>query len=87
MILEHRTTTSFWECYWQLPEGMRDRAEKQFALLHEHPNHPSVQLKPVGAFWSARVTDSHRALAFREGSCFTWFWVGPHDEYERLLRG
>jgi len=87
VIFEHRTTASFWEWYHQLPEGLRDRAEKQFALLHESPSHPSLQLKPVGEFWSARVTDSHRALAVREGNEFTWFWVGSHDEYERLLKG
>jgi hypothetical protein len=26
-------------------------------------------------------------LAVREGNAFTWFWIGPHDEYERILNG
>lgn len=73
MIFEHRTTASFWAFYNQHSESLRDRADKQFALLSENPNHPSVQLKPAGAFWSARVTDSHRTLALREGDVFTWF--------------
>ena len=32
----------------------------------------------------------HRCLsrvAVREGNTFTWFWIGPHDEYERILKG
>jgi hypothetical protein len=37
--------------------------------------------------WSARVTDAYRVLAVREGSVFYWFWIGPHDEYERLIDG
>ena len=49
--------------------------------------HPSIHLKPLGEFWSARVTDACRALAVREGNVFTWFWIGSHDEYEQLLRG
>jgi len=35
--------------------------------------------------WSARVTNSFRALAIREGDVFIWFWIGPHDEYMRML--
>jgi len=43
-------------------------------------------LKPVGVFWSVRVTDAYRALSIREANVFTWFWIGPHDEYMRLLK-
>jgi hypothetical protein len=43
-------------------------------------------LKPAGEFWSARVTDAYRVLGFREENAFTWFWIGPHDEYLRLLK-
>lgn len=68
-----------------MPEELRERADKQFALLNEDPGHSSIQLKPVGEFWSARVSDAYRALALREGSILTWFWIGPHDEYERLI--
>lgn len=41
----------------------------------------------MGEFWSARVNDAYRALAVREGNIFTWFWIGTHDEYERMLNG
>ena len=85
MIFHHQTAGSFWECYYRLPEELRERADKQFALLDENPSHPSVQLKPVGEFWSARVSDAYRALALREGRTFTWFWIGAHDEYERFI--
>ena len=87
MIFDHRTSASFWECYNQLPESLQQRADKQFVLLSEAPNHPSIQLKPVGDFWSARVSDAYRALALREENVFTWFWIGPHDEYARILMG
>ena len=35
------------------------------------------------------VGTSHRfgsCLAVRQENTFVWFWVGTHDEYERLLR-
>jgi hypothetical protein len=71
VIFVHRTTASFWDSYNRLPDDLRDRADKQFELLSEAPNHPSVQLKPVGGCWSARVTDAYRVLALREGNVFT----------------
>jgi hypothetical protein len=32
-------------------------------LLKENPRHPSLHLKKVGRFWSARVGSRYRALA------------------------
>ena len=49
------------------------------------PTHPSLHLKPVGGLWSVRINEAYRALAVREGDVFYWFWVGPHDQYERLI--
>ena len=68
-------------------DGRSETADKQFALFRKNPSHPSLNLKPVGDFWSVRVTQSYRALAFREGPSFYWFWIGGHDEYERLIKG
>jgi hypothetical protein len=28
----------------------------------------------------------HRALAFDLGEEWVWFWIGPHDTYEQLIR-
>ena len=86
MIFQSKTLPAFWDRYNDLPEDIQRRADKQFTLFAANPKHSSIQLKPVGEFWSARVTDAYRALAFREENVFTWFWIGPHDEYLRLLK-
>jgi hypothetical protein len=88
VIVQSKTLPEFWDRYDSLPEDIQRRADKQFALFSENPAHPSIhlKLKPVGSFWSARVTEAYRALGVREGDVFTWFWIGPHDEYERLIR-
>jgi hypothetical protein len=44
-----------------------------------------VRLKVVGPYWAVRVSRGYRALATRKDNDFYWFWIGPHDEYERLL--
>jgi hypothetical protein len=32
-----------------------------------------------------RVTLGYRALGLLEGEEVTWFWIGAHAEYDRLL--
>ncbi len=32
-----------------------------------------------------QVGRQYRALALREADTVKWFWVGPHDEYMKLL--
>jgi hypothetical protein len=46
-----------------LPEAVRKLADKNFQLLREDPNHPSLNFKKVGRFRSARVGLHFRALA------------------------
>jgi hypothetical protein len=44
-----------------------------------------LHFKRVGRLWSVRVGLGHRALAVDGPDGLVWFWIGPHDEYERLL--
>ena len=49
------------------------------------PRHPSIQLKKVGRFWSARIGDSYRAVAVEYDGGLLWFWIGGHVEYDNLI--
>jgi hypothetical protein len=46
----------------------------------------SLHFKPVGKFWSVRVGVAYRAIAVPDGEDYIWVWIGPHDEYDRLVR-
>ena len=86
----HHATARFWEAYEDLPADIRERADKQFALLKANEQHPSVQFKKVGdrqgvEVWSARVTLNYRALALRRADGFLWFWIGDHKGYDSLV--
>jgi hypothetical protein len=39
----------------------------------------------VGHVWSVRVGGGYIAMALLDDDVFYWFWIGTHDEYERLL--
>jgi hypothetical protein len=82
----HFASPEFWFHYRQLPDAVRDLADKNFALLRADPHHPSLRLRPVGAFWSARVGLHYRALARNRDDGLVWFWIGHHSQYDLLLR-
>ena len=84
--MNHFTRPSFWKFYGELPPEIQALADKNYALLLENPRHPSLHLKQIRRFWSVRVGDNHRALGLDSPSGIVWFWLGQHDEYEKLLR-
>lgn len=84
--MKHRAHADFWFHYRQLSPHIRSLADKNFELLKANPRHGSLQLKKVASdVYSVRVGLEHRALAFDRGSHLVWFWIGSHDEYERLI--
>ena len=83
----HKTTSKFWKRYYELPDSTRKLADKNFSLLKDNPNHPSLHFKKIGVLHSARVGSNFRALAVVREYGYLWFWIGPHDEYDKILVG
>jgi hypothetical protein len=79
----------FWKFYDRLsPDAQRD-ADQAYLLWQSNPYHPSLQFKrvdPQDPIYSVRVGRGYRALGWLESGAITWFWIGNHDEYLRLLR-
>jgi hypothetical protein len=84
--MRHLASPKFWEAYEKLPERVRELADKNYALLKQNPQHPSLQFKKVGRFWSVRVGLRYRALAVEVDGDLVWFWIGSHADYDTLLR-
>ncbi len=87
--MTHRATAGFWERFERLPEPVQRLARKNHRLLEEDSRHPSLHFKKlVGTsplLWSVRVGRDYRALALEDGGDVFWFWIGPHDEYDRII--
>ena len=83
----YKTTSKFWDYYRKLPREIQNRADKQFELLKQNPDHPSLMLKKTqrGDYWSARVNDDYRALAIEHEGVLTWVWIGKHGAYDRRI--
>jgi len=89
-VIVHRASADFWKDYGALPAEIRGRADKQFALLKDNPQHPSLRFKKIGdredhEVWSARITLKYRALALKLPQEFLWFWIGDHGTYDEKI--
>ena len=79
----------FWRAFASLPEPVQSRAREAFKAFESNPFHPSLhfkQLIPDQNIWSVRVGRQHRAMGRLTGDRMEWFWIGTHDEYERIYR-
>ena len=84
--MRHRTTQEFRKLYDELPQEIKELANKNFELLKRDPLHPSLHFKKVGKFWSVRIGNRYRALAFEDKDEFIWLWIGTHEEYNLITK-
>ena len=84
--MTHFASPQFWKHYDDLPPEIQRKADRAFELLKANPNHPSLRFEKKGRGWSARIDSGYRALAKERPEGLVWFWVGDHDDYERILR-
>jgi len=87
--MKSKTLSSFWENYEKLDEEIKKRARKAFKLWKDNPFHPSLHFKCINSeegIWSLRITKGYRALCLFEKDLVVWFWVGNHDDYQRLIK-
>lgn len=83
--MKSSTTPDFWATYRALPPEIKARAKVTYRWWQQNARHPSLQFKKTGNVWSVRIGGGYRALALLEEDVFYWFWIGVHDEYERLI--
>jgi len=82
------TNRRFWEAYRKLPEPVRREACKTYPLWLHDPRLPSLNFKESWKSLVIRIGNtSYRALAQVQGDTAYWFWIGAHDEYERIISG
>ena len=87
-MIESRTTRSFRTSFAALPDEIQTQARRAYRLLRADPAHPSLRFKKVEQtenVYSVRVGLGYRALGVLQGSVVTWFWIGSHADYDRLV--
>ena len=77
---------SFDRLYHELPLNVQEGARRAYLMWSRNHWHPSLRFKPMGGSrWSVRVGAHHRAVGLLDGETITWFWIGTHEEYNKLF--
>ena len=88
--MKSQALPQFWKLYYASPQIIRRRIASAYRKWLNNPDHLGLQFKRVGLrrpVYSVRVNDSYRVLGLLEEDTIYWFWVGPHDQYERVIKG
>ena len=86
--MNSRLTEDFLACFAKLPGEVKDLARKSHRLWKRNPAHPSLRFKRIHArepLYAVRIGLGWRAVGLLEGDTLTWFWIGSHAEYDRLI--
>ena len=84
--MKHFAAPSFWDSYRELPANIRKMADESYDRLKTNPWHPSLHFKQIGRFRSVRVGLHYRALAVEIPEGLVWFWIGTHDQYQKMIK-
>ncbi len=86
--MKSRANARFWELFRELPVEVQDQAREAYRIFTVDPRHPGLQFKRVSQarpVYSVRVNRNHRAVGVMQGERITWYWIGNHEGYDRLL--
>ena len=86
--MRSRTTRQFWRLFSRLPSDAQGDAKRSYRLFQRNPAHPGLQFKKLEGednIYSVRIGLEHRALAVMNKDRIVWYWIGSHDEYDRLV--
>jgi hypothetical protein len=81
----HYADPAFWRAFDDLSPDIQKRARQNFELLKTNPRHPSLHFKQIKKYWSVRINQNARALAIPVDDGFLWFWIGNHQDYEKII--
>lgn len=82
-------TEEFIELFRSLPAKVQRQARKNYRLWKRDVQHPGLQYKRIQTaknLYSIRVGIGWRALGIKDKKDIVWFWIGSHNEYQKMLR-
>ena len=80
--MRSRTTERSGTASIACPKRCRSRQPKPSA---SGARTPSLAFKSTEPIYSVRISRGYRALGLRDGDLVTWFWIGSHADYDKLL--
>lgn len=79
---------SFWRSYAKLDARVKRDAARIYRLFESDPTHPSLRFKKLAGasdVWSVRINGRYRAVGQKSGDDIFWFWIGSHNDFDKLF--
>ena len=86
--MRNKRSKQFNRLFDQLPVRVQRQAEATYQLFKRDPYHPSLHFKRVNSqdpVYSVRIGKHYRALGLWEGDMITWYWIGSHEDYNKVI--
>lgn len=84
----HWQTKSFRDSLSTLPSQIQQLAFQKYQTLLLNPQQVSIKQMPGNQrqfeVWSAQVGNRYRALSVKFKNQFIWYWIGSHEEYNKI---
>jgi hypothetical protein len=85
--VRNKRTTQFRKLYNRLPLHVQYEAQDTYKLFLANPYHPSLHFKQIDSedpVYSVRIGRKYRAVGWYSNGTILWYWIGTHEEYNKL---
>ncbi len=82
-------TAQFNKLFSDLPLEIQSKAKRNYSFWKRNNNHPGLHFKLINsalAVYSVRVSLYYRALAVKKDDTMIWFWIGSHEDYNKIVQ-
>lgn len=87
--MRSRRTKRFRALFDALPAEAQQQTRQAYEQFRQDPQRGGLQFKQIGQsnppIYSARIGAHYRALGYLEGDTVTWYWIGTHEAYNKLV--
>ncbi|HQV70174.1 MAG TPA: hypothetical protein PLJ62_11570 [Thermoflexales bacterium] len=86
--MNSQTTPDFRKRLMALPPDVRQKARQTYKVWQKDPSHPSLHFKRINEnrpLYSVRITLKWRSVGLLKEDTMIWFWIGNHQDYDRLV--
>jgi hypothetical protein len=87
-VINSRINARFRKAFQKLPKEVQKQAKQTYRRWKRNPYQAALEFKPVHLtkpVYSVRIGLKWRAVGILENHVIVWFWIGSHEEYNKLL--
>lgn len=87
-VISSRINAQFRKAFQKLPKEVQKPAKQTYRRWKQNPYQATLEFKPVHLtkpVYSVRIGLKWRAVGILENNVIVWFWIGSHEEYNKLL--